>query len=223
MDDTKARLLDAALPHVAFDGWSEDTFRAAARDAEIDLGQARLVCPRGALDLAVAYHQAGDDAMRAALDGRDLGAMKIRERVTAAVRARLEAADKELVRRGATLMALPQNAALGTRLIWGTADAIWDALGDPSQDGNWYSKRAILSGVYGSVVLYWLGDESEGSLDTWDFLDRRIGDVMQIESTKAQLRGNPLTKPLMAGVDAVLGRMRAPQPRSDLPGGLSPR
>ena len=32
-DDAAERLLDAALNHVAFDGWSETTFRAAVADA----------------------------------------------------------------------------------------------------------------------------------------------------------------------------------------------
>jgi hypothetical protein len=67
---------------------------------------------------------------------------------------------KEAVRRGATLFALPIHAADGARALWETADAIWTALGDTSDDLNWYSKRAILSGVYSSTVLYWLGDQS---------------------------------------------------------------
>ena len=50
--DPKDRLLDAALPHVAFDGWSEATFRAAAEDAGISMGVAKAACPRGAVDLA---------------------------------------------------------------------------------------------------------------------------------------------------------------------------
>ncbi|MEO0745332.1 MAG: COQ9 family protein, partial [Pseudomonadota bacterium] len=35
------QLLDAALMHVPFDGWSETTFRAAAVDAGIDRAMAR--------------------------------------------------------------------------------------------------------------------------------------------------------------------------------------
>ncbi|MDF1718333.1 MAG: COQ9 family protein, partial [Antarcticimicrobium sp.] len=35
-DDAKDRLLDAALNHVAFDGWSEATFKVAVSEAGID-------------------------------------------------------------------------------------------------------------------------------------------------------------------------------------------
>lgn len=218
-DDVKTRLMQAALLHVPFDGWSEAAFRAACADASIDSGIARVQCPRGALDLAVAYHKAGDAVMLDRLRRADLREMRFRDRVVFAVRARLEAVeDKEVVRRGTTLFALPQHAAEGAKLIWGTADAIWTALGDGSEDLNWYSKRAILSGVYASTVLYWLGDDSPGHQATWDFLDRRIGDVMALETVKAKLRENPLTRPLMAGQDWLAARVRKPSARRDMPG-----
>lgn len=220
-DPVREALLDAALPHVAFDGWSPATFQAAIRDAGIEESRARAVCPRGAVDLAVAFHERGDRAMLAALRTMPLSEMKVREKATRAVRARIEAIeDREAVRRGTTLFALPMNAALGARLIWGTADAIWDALGDTSEDGNWYTKRATLAGVYGSTVLYWLGDESPGQEETWAFLDRRIEDVMRIEKAKAHVNANPVLRTLFAGPSWVMSRMRPPMrvPRVDLPG-----
>lgn len=208
------RLLEAALPHVPFDGWSDATFQAAIADSGMSPGVARAVCPRGAVNLALAYHEAGDRAMLAALAKADLGALRFRDRVALAVRLRLEAVgDKELVRRGMTLFSLPQHAADGARAIWGTADRIWTALGDRSDDINWYTKRATLSGVYSATVLYWLGDESDGHEDTWAFLDRRIEDVMQFEKFKAQARDNRLVSGLMAGPLAFLGRIRAPHGR----------
>jgi ubiquinone biosynthesis protein COQ9 len=214
MDGTgsgEERLLQAALAHVPFDGWSEATFRAAVADTGIDPALARAICPRGALDLALAWHRQGDARMVAALAAEDLAALRFRDRVARAVRLRLEGADRETVRRGAALFALPQNVAAGAALIWGTADAIWTALGDRSDDINWYSKRATLSAVHSATVLYWLGDESAGQEATWAFLDRRIGEVMQVEKIKAELRDNPLVKTLMAGPLAVLGRVRAPR------------
>jgi hypothetical protein len=93
---------------------------------------------------------------------------------------------------GQRAFALPQYAADGARAIWGTADAIWEALGDASDDYNWYTKRATLSAVYGATVLYWLGDESPENRDTWAFLDRRIEDVMRIEKVKAEVQKNPV-------------------------------
>ncbi len=220
-ENAKADLLQAALMHVAFDGWSDATFQAAIRDTGLEATVARAVCPRGAVDLAIAFHKAGDAAMLERLMQADLSGMKFREKVTAAVRFRLEAIeDKEAVRRGATLFALPMYAADGAKLVWGTADEIWNALGDTSDDVNWYTKRATLSGVYSSTVLYWLGDDSPDHMATWGFLDRRIGDVMRIEEVKARVRKSPTLSRLMAGPNWMISKIKAPTrvPRMDLPG-----
>ena len=218
--DPKAALLAAAVDHVPFDGWSQTTFDAALRDTAIDATVARAICPRGAVDLAVAYHKQGDAQMLAALKDATLGEMRYSERVAHAVLLRLEAADKELVRRGTTLFALPQYAPDGVKLMWGTVDAIWDALGDTSDDVNWYTKRATLSGVYSATVLFWLGDSSAGHQDTWDFLDRRIENVMQIEKLKAHVRDSPTLSKVMAGPNWLLSQIKAPIrfPKGDLPG-----
>jgi ubiquinone biosynthesis protein COQ9 len=218
---TRAAILDAALAHVPFDGWSDATLRAAMADSGVAPGLASAVFPRGALDLALAYHQRGDAAMVAALQATDLGQMRFRDRIAHAVMTRLDLVeDKELVRRGTIFFALPQHAAEGVKAIWGTADAIWTALGDTSDDLNWYTKRSTLSAVYSATVLYWLGDSSEGQRDTRDFLDRRIGNVMEFEKFKASPLGKTLLSPLK-----LLSGLRAPNPRKachpdHLPGSL---
>lgn len=218
-DDLRESLLDAVLLHVVFDGWGPAAMAAAAREAGIEPALVPVICPGGAADLAADYHRRGDRLMLARLAAEDLSAMRFRDRIAAAVRFRLEVADRELVRRGAALFALPQHAGKGAALVWGTADAIWNALGDTSRDINWYSKRATLSAVYSATVLYWLGDDSDEHADTWAFLDRRIEDVMRFEKFKAQVRENPLLSRVLAGPLAVLGRVRAPgNETADLPG-----
>lgn len=218
-ENARDLVLEAALLHVPFDGWSETTLRAAITDSGVAEGLARALFPRGGIDLAVAFHKRGDQRLAETLAATDLSQKRFRDRVTFAVRTRLDTVeDRELVRRGTTLFALPQHAAEGAKLIWGTADAIWNALGDTSRDVNWYTKRATLSAVYGSTVLYWLGDDSIGHQATWDFLDRRIGDVMQIETIKAKVRENPLGKALLAGPAKVMEKWRAPTVPDDLPG-----
>ncbi|MEM6656788.1 MAG: COQ9 family protein [Pseudomonadota bacterium] len=224
-EDAKQQLLDAVLTHVPFDGWSETSFRAAIADCDLNDGLARAVCPRGAVDLALAYHARGDQIMLDRIKAEDLSGLKYREKVAAAVRFRLEAVDdKELVRRGMTLFSLPTHAADGAKAIWGTCDLIWDALGDTSDDVNWYTKRATLSGVYSATLLFWLGDDSPDHSRTWDFLDRRIANVMQVEKLKAQVRENPLFKPFLVVPNWLAGQVKPPlKMRADLPGILNPR
>jgi len=221
MDPQKLALLEAALGHVPFDGWSKQSFDAAVFEVGINPVHAATLCPRGAVDLAIAYHLQGDDAMIAALEKADMTDLRFRDKVALAIRLRLDAVgDKEAVRRGSTLFAMPHMAADGAKLIWGTADAIWNALGDTSQDVNWYTKRATLSGVYASVVLYWLGDDSIDTQATHSFIDRRIDNVMHFEKVKAGVRDNALFKPITGPLGRMMSTIKAPtkMPDVDLPG-----
>ncbi|GFE64844.1 COQ9 family protein [Litoreibacter roseus] len=224
-DDARDQLLDAALMHVPFDGWSESTFKAAIEDSDVETPLAHALFPRGAVDLAIAFHKRGDAEMVKRLKAENLMSLRFRDRIAAAVRFRIEAIEnKEAVRRGSSLFALPQYAGDGARLIWGTADLIWNTLGDTSEDYNWYTKRATLSGVYGSTILFWMGDDSEGSHETWAFLDRRIDNVMQFEKVKAQINDNPVASRLLAGPNWLLSKLKKPMamPDPDLPGHWKP-
>lgn len=224
-DDLRPALVAAALAHVPFDGWSDAALRAAAAATGTNLALARALFPRGGVDLALAWHRQGDRAMAARLSAAGLTGLRYRDRVAFAVRTRIEVAGgREALRRSAALLALPLHAADGARALWDTADAIWTALGDTSDDLNWYTKRATLAAVYSATTLYWLGDESDGAAATWAFLDRRIEDVMRIEKAKAAVRENPVLRLAFAGPLWLAGQVRAPQrlPEVPLPGGWTP-
>lgn len=204
---TRAAILAAALPNVAFDGWTTKLMADAATEAGVTHGQMRLAFPGGVIDLVDCFLADGDRRMGEALAKRDLTALKIRERITLGVRTRIEVdlKDREAVRRAVTLLALPLSGTTGPQALYRTVDAIWRAVGDTSTDFNFYTKRAILAGVYSTVLITWFGDESDDYADTWAFLDARIGDVMQIEKAKASVKklGAMLPDPF-----ALLGRLR---------------
>lgn len=212
LDVAREALIEAALPHVPFDGWSGEALRRALVATGQDGATAELLFPRGGVDMALAFHDLMDQRLAAELAETDLSRMRISDRVSHAVRRRIELVEdhREAVRRGATLFGLPLYAAEGAQAIWRTADIIWNACGDTAVDYNWYTKRAILSSVYSATVLYWLGDESGGHASTWAFLDRRIGDVMQFEKTKAMLAKNPFARTAFWGPMQVLKLVRAP-------------
>src|SRR5262249_8142215 len=106
------------------------------------------------------------------------------------------------------ILALPQYALDGATCVYRTVDMVWRSIGDTSADFNFYTKRALLSGVYTSTMLYWFGDTSEDAEETWTFLDRRIADVMQIEKVKSQVVkfAESLPNPL-----EILGALRHPR------------
>lgn len=197
----RARILDVFPTHAARHGWTDAAFRAAVAEAGLSEGEAALACPRGAADLFDAFADRADQAMLDRLDELDIGAMKVRQKVRAAVQLRLEAQApyKEAARAMTRALSNPLRTPEASRLLWRTADRIWRALGDKSTDGNFYSKRAILSGVLASTYARWFADDSEDHEATWAFLDARIENVMQFEKFKAQL------KPVGEAAQSALG------------------
>lgn len=202
--ELRPRLVVAMLPHVPFEGWSASALKLAAADIGVPEPVARLAFS-GPADMADAFTAVADTTMTAELERRGVLEMKVRERITAAVRVRLEQAEphREAVRRALTVLAFDPARAAAT--AWRSADAMWRAAGDRATDYNFYTKRAILAGVYGSTLLVWVADESEGRAATWAFLERRIAGVMAFEKAKARLTG--LDAPSLA---RVLGRLRYP-------------
>lgn len=200
-------LIDAALTHVPFEGMNRRALAAGARDIGVPAPLAEVLVPRGGAGLAAAYHRRGDAALRDSL-AADPPVGRFRDRITEAVMRRLSVAEPDLVRAGAAVLALPANLGLGTRLMAETADTIWTALGDSSDDLAWWTKRASLGTVFGATVLYWLDDRSADQADTRAFLDRRIGEVMAFEGLKAKVRRVP---GVSAAMSAATGWIKAPR------------
>lgn len=207
LEASRVKILDAALPNVAFDGWTPRLMRDAAETAGVSHGEMRLAFPGGILDLVEYFLADGDRRMEEALAKEDLAAMKIRDRITLAIRTRIvvDMTWREAMRRAVTMLALPTSGTRGPRTLYHTVDGIWRAVGDTSTDFNFYTKRATLAGVFSAVTLCWFSDDSVGYERTWAFLDRRIEDVMRIEKAKAAVKGiaDKLPDPF-----ALLGRLR---------------
>ena len=207
-EDIRKAVLDAALPEITFDGWSDDVLARAGEAAGIDDNSLHLAFSGGVGDLIAAFSSQGDAVMLATLDTPD--DMKIRDRIRHAVRVRLEADTdhREAARRAAGWLSLPGRQALGGRLVYATADHIWHWAGDKATDYNHYSKRLILSGVLGATRLVWFGDESDGNEKSWAFLDRRIENVMQFEKAKAKWQAAGEGKTPFSDLLSKLARQR---------------
>jgi ubiquinone biosynthesis protein COQ9 len=202
--------LGAAIPAEAvFDGWTDAALESAARRLSLDPAHARLAVPGGAVDMIEAWYASIDARLIADFPAERMAAMKIRERIPTLILARLAMVrpDKQAARTALAILARPRHAATAAKLGWRAADTMWRLAGDSATDLNHYTKRLTLSGVYGSTLLVWLDDESEGEAETRGFLDRRIGDVMRFEKLKAQFRPDPERRFSMT---RLLGRLRYP-------------
>jgi ubiquinone biosynthesis protein COQ9 len=193
LDELRAALAPLLPQEAAFDGWNEAALAAAATRLGVPPERARLAIPNGAIDMIDAWFASIDEGMIAALPRDTLAAMKIRERITAIVLARLEIAIpyREALRRAIAILALPTNVPAATKLGWRAADAMWRLAGDDAIGFAHYTKRTTLAAVYLSTILVFLDDESEDLAPTRAFLDRRIANVMRFEKFKAQIKPDP--------------------------------
>jgi ubiquinone biosynthesis protein COQ9 len=208
LEQLRRRLALAVGENAVFDGWTRQAVDSAAQQLGIDPVQARLAMPKSQAGMIDVYIQEVDRGLQAYFTPERLSKLKIREKIRALVWRRLEimAPAREAVRRALAILAMPQNLPLALRMSWRTADLMWRIAGDTSTDFNHYTKRMTLGAVYGSTLLVWLDDQSEGWTETAGFLDRRIDDVMKIEKLKADWRGSSE----QLSLSRFLGRLRYP-------------
>ena len=207
LEKLRRQLALAVGENAVFDGWTRAAVDSAAGQLGIDPVQARLAMPKTQAGMIDTYIQEVDRALEAWFTPKRLEKLKIREKIRGLVWRRLEIMGpaREAIRRGLAILAMPQNLPLALRISWRSADLMWRIAGDASTDFNHYTKRMTLGAVYGSTLLVWLDDQSEGWADTAAFLDRRIDDVMKFEKLKADWRGSE-----HLSVSRFLGRLRYP-------------
>ena len=174
--------LEATLPHVPFDGWTLTALRRGLATSGVDPRDAALLFPGGAADLITTFCDLADRRMAAAMEAPAYAGLRTTARVRAAIALRLERnrPHREAVRRALGVLALPGNAGVAAGCTARSVDAIWHAAGDRSADFSWYTKRAILAGVYTATLLFWLSPAGEDAEALLAFLDRRLAGVGRI-------------------------------------------
>lgn len=202
-------LLARELPrHAAFDGWGARAVESAAANLRIKPEIAALVFDSKAA-MIDAWFDAIDADMLESLPPETLASMKIRQRITALVEARITLLTKnrEALRRATAILAMPQNVPLAAKLGWRAADAMWHAAGDTATDYNHYTKRAILGSVYAATLAVFLQDDTADQSETRAFLARRIEGIMRFEKAKAKWTAGPA---IGFSPSRFFGRLRYP-------------
>lgn len=187
--ERKDALLAALLPDVPFDGWSAEAMRNAARRIDMDEGELATLFPRGPRDVVAWFSHWADRLTLETMASRPIEEVSLSQRITLGVHTRLALLlpHREAVRRGLSLLTLPANAALGARLLYDTVDALWHGAGDAATDFSFYTKRAMLAGIYAATTLFWLDDRSEDCTATDAFLARRLAEALALPRLKARV------------------------------------
>ena len=174
----------AALPSVAFDGWSWSALETAAEEAGYDKDMPASVFPQGLSDAVDHFADWADRQMLDSLKNTDPESLRIRDRIKRGILARFDVLDpyKEAVRYSAAYWSIPGRQGRAGKALWRTSDRIWEWAGDKSEDYNYYTKRGLLSSIIAPTTLVWLEDpqSSEQGSKTENFLDARIENVLKI-------------------------------------------
>lgn len=204
---SRLAILKAMLPIAAFEGWTAKSLREAVANTDLPKGAADLYFPEGPLDVIAFWSEEMNRATANNLAELDQASMKIRDKVTAGVLARLYAIGphEEAARRAIARLSLPDAMGQGPKQIWDAADIIWRAIGDTSTDANYYSKRTILSGVITASMAVWLSDSDPDKAKSREFLDARIANVMSFEKAKWEFKSKTKNWPNPA---QLLGAIR---------------
>ncbi|ELW66196.1 DNA-directed RNA polymerase II subunit RPB3 [Tupaia chinensis] len=101
--------------------------------------------------------------------------------------------------RALSILMLPHNIPPSLNLLTSMVDDMWHYAGDQSTDFNWYTRRAVLAGIYNTTELVMMQDSSPDFEDTWRFLENRINDAMNMGHTAKQVKstGEALVQGLM--------------------------
>ncbi len=184
---TKQRLkyLELTIAEVPSTGWSNKIFYLVEEKMNLQSGYTLILFEDGIKDLVSFYEAFADQEMIDKLTFL-IKPDRIRERVTLAVRSRIDnsKSSKIVQKKLLKFYAKPQNVSLGLKNMWRTVDKIWYYAGDKSTDHNYYTKRALLSAVYSSTLIHYLVDKSEQHQKTWEFLDKRIANILKISNFK---------------------------------------
>uniref|UniRef100_A0A2K5NDG0 Ubiquinone biosynthesis protein n=1 Tax=Cercocebus atys TaxID=9531 RepID=A0A2K5NDG0_CERAT len=166
------RILTAALEFVPTHGWTAEAIAEGAQSL-------------------------GLSSAAASMFGKD-GSELILHFVTEC-NARLTRLLEEEQKLALSVLMLPHNIPSSLSLLTSMVDDMWHYAGDQSTDFNWYTRRAMLAGIYNTTELVMMQDSSPDFEDTWRFLENRINDAVNMGHTAKQVKstGEALVQGLM--------------------------
>lgn len=191
----RSDILDAALQFVPKHGWSLDAIVQGAESINYP-GVAHGIFPNGGIELIHHFYAKCNRELIAKLrqefsesTEKSENQTKIVEQPSPkdfaikAIRLRLEMIIpyKETWPQALATMTLPQNVPKSLAQLLTLVDDICYCAGDRHVDMGWYTRRIGIASIYKMVEVYLLQDKSPGHQQTWEFLERRMDEGIQIQ------------------------------------------
>ncbi|KAK6318360.1 hypothetical protein J4Q44_G00116510 [Coregonus suidteri] len=193
-EQLQAHILNAALDFVPLHGWTLEAISAGAETLGLSAASSEMF-QNGAGDLVLHFVAQCNAQLTEQLAEQhnkiQLGQAepkKTAEFLRDAVETRLRMLTPYIDNwpQAMSILLLPHNIPDSLKHLSTLVDDIWYYAGDRSTDLNWYTKRAALTGIYNTTELVMIQDSSEDFQDTWNFLENRIQDIVNMAGTAKQ-------------------------------------
>uniref|UniRef100_A0A3B4TE28 Ubiquinone biosynthesis protein n=1 Tax=Seriola dumerili TaxID=41447 RepID=A0A3B4TE28_SERDU len=200
-EQLQARILTAALEFVPQHGWSMEAIAAGAETLGLSSASTGMFY-NGAGDLVLHFIAQCNSQLTEILAEQhkqvQLGQAEPKKtadflRDAVETRLRMYIPYIETWPQAMSILLLPHNIPDSLKHLSSLVDDIWYYAGDRSTDMNWYTKRAALTGIYNTTELVMVQDSSPDFQDTWNFLDNRIQDVVNMAGTAKQVTYSALS------------------------------
>ncbi|XP_010002684.1 PREDICTED: ubiquinone biosynthesis protein COQ9, mitochondrial [Chaetura pelagica] len=214
------RILTAALEFVPEHGWTAEAIAEGAKTLGLSVAAAGMFHSDGS-ELILHFVSQCNTKLSELLEQEQklvqLGEAEkkptdqfLRDAVEARLRMLIPYIDKWP--QALSILLLPHNIPTSLSLLTSMIDDIWHHAGDQSTDVspcagqtgwleqfNWYTRRAVLTGIYNTTELVMMQDSSPDFEDTWRFLENRVADAMNMGNTASQVQstGEALVQGLM--------------------------
>ncbi|XP_055002316.1 ubiquinone biosynthesis protein COQ9, mitochondrial [Sorex araneus] len=206
-EQLQQRILTAALEFVPTHGWTAEAIAEGAQSLGLSRAAAGMFGSDGS-ELILHFVTQCNSELRRLLEEEQkliqLGQTEKKPtdqflRDTVETRLRMLIPYIEHWPRALSVLLLPHNIPPGLSLLTSMVDDMWYYAGDQSTDFSWYTRRAMLAGIYNTTELVMMQDSSPDFQDTWRFLENRINDAMNMGHTAKQVKstGEALVQGLM--------------------------
>lgn len=196
IDKVRSDILEASLKYVTSHGWSLEAISHGAESINYP-GVAHGMFPNGGIELIHYFYTKCNKELIEQLQrefDETNGAPKSdsanisekfnpRDFAIRAIRLRLEMIIpyKDTWPQAIAIMTLPQNVPTSLAQLLTLVDDICYCAGDRSVDIGWYTRRIGIASIYKMVELYLLQDKSQEHRQTWEFLEARMDEAIQIQ------------------------------------------
>lgn len=179
----RSDILEASLKYVSSYGWSQEAIAHGAESINMP-GVAHGMFPGGPIELIQHFYtKCNKELMEQLTNVKNGETPNPRDFAVKAIRLRLEmiVPYKNTWPQALAIMTLPQNVPTSLAQLLILVDDICYCAGDRSVDVGWYTRRIGIASIYKMVELYLLQDKSPEHQKTWEFLERRMDEGIQIQ------------------------------------------